>query len=283
MSDLYKIYHYPEILDDFWYFIEERFRITQKKKAGLPWPWTDDEILRKAYINNLDRKDDKGTQYLLDLVKSNPKISTVYLVMLYRFSGSNSALLDILVKHDVSEWSEMMKDAVIFNSEAYQRPCFPQGKGSGRHFITEVLHLVSDEVESMLKKNKYSSMKELVEEICEIYPKYAFQGKPHNRYKFHTNECVKDFTYFFSFLDKNSKCEIGPGAVKGLKVMFTSGTLEQRIEMLKKNLLFSSLNLNDEILENCLCEFRKYLEFKQGKPIKRQYSTDPASKGYVKN
>jgi hypothetical protein len=45
-------------------FMLERERIRDRKDSGQPFPWTDDPILQKYFISNLDCEDDKTTRWL---------------------------------------------------------------------------------------------------------------------------------------------------------------------------------------------------------------------------
>ena len=45
-------------------FIRERNRIRDCKDAGQPFPWTEDSILQRYFISNIDCEDDKTTRWL---------------------------------------------------------------------------------------------------------------------------------------------------------------------------------------------------------------------------
>jgi hypothetical protein len=49
-------------LDMFWYWLNTRHRIYLDKKAGDPWPWTKDKILRTYKFTNVYRQLDRVTQ-----------------------------------------------------------------------------------------------------------------------------------------------------------------------------------------------------------------------------
>jgi hypothetical protein len=51
-------------LELFFYWINERHRIWQKKELGQPWPWTDDTILQEYKFTNWNREFDAGTVWL---------------------------------------------------------------------------------------------------------------------------------------------------------------------------------------------------------------------------
>lgn len=49
-------------LESYWYWINERMKIYNAKKAGKPWPWTQDEVLKEGYFTNVFRQLDKVTE-----------------------------------------------------------------------------------------------------------------------------------------------------------------------------------------------------------------------------
>lgn len=51
-------------LDEFIKFVNERWSIHQKRLAGLPAPWTKDEILRTYRFTNVMRETDRVTQFI---------------------------------------------------------------------------------------------------------------------------------------------------------------------------------------------------------------------------
>lgn len=46
------------------YWITERYNILQKKKMGLPAPWSDNKVMQETYFCNVHREDDKVTKYI---------------------------------------------------------------------------------------------------------------------------------------------------------------------------------------------------------------------------
>lgn len=53
--------NYPELL---LYWIKERYAILQKKEAGLPAPWSEDPVFQTTYFCNVRREDDKVTRWI---------------------------------------------------------------------------------------------------------------------------------------------------------------------------------------------------------------------------
>jgi hypothetical protein len=53
-------------VERFLWFIKERYNILQKRRAGLPKPWTDDPILQSYRFCNVFREDDTETMWLAE-------------------------------------------------------------------------------------------------------------------------------------------------------------------------------------------------------------------------
>jgi hypothetical protein len=50
----------------FYYWVEEREAIRQRKESGLPKPWTDNIVMQQTYFCNVDREQDKVTKFIRD-------------------------------------------------------------------------------------------------------------------------------------------------------------------------------------------------------------------------
>jgi hypothetical protein len=58
----------PDVYDLYWRFAAERHAIFEKRLAGVPAPWTDDEVLRTYKFCNVFRATDRVSQYLIQHV-----------------------------------------------------------------------------------------------------------------------------------------------------------------------------------------------------------------------
>jgi hypothetical protein len=57
-------------LDRFIYWIEERTAIANKRKQGLPRPWTNDKILQTVFFTHAYREDDKTTVWFRENIRN---------------------------------------------------------------------------------------------------------------------------------------------------------------------------------------------------------------------
>lgn len=60
--------------DEFFGFAQKRHQIYLDRKAGKPWPWTDDPILRDNYFTNVYRELDKTTVWFREHVREDMNI-----------------------------------------------------------------------------------------------------------------------------------------------------------------------------------------------------------------
>lgn len=69
-------------------FVQDRHDAYLNRQAGLPAPWTDNEILQVAKFTNVFRVLDTGTQFLLHMLEGEKDINTVAgRAFLYRYTN----------------------------------------------------------------------------------------------------------------------------------------------------------------------------------------------------
>lgn len=56
--------------DAFFTYARARYTILLKRRAGQPWPWTDDPVLRKYKFTNVFREDDRTTVWFRSFVRN---------------------------------------------------------------------------------------------------------------------------------------------------------------------------------------------------------------------
>jgi hypothetical protein len=62
-----------ERVESFFAFMVKRERLRLQKNLGLPFPWTDDPILRDFKFTNVKREHDRTTQMLVNLHYSHQR------------------------------------------------------------------------------------------------------------------------------------------------------------------------------------------------------------------
>lgn len=247
-------------IDEFWWFCKERESIRIKKESGQPRPWTTNPILDTHKFTNIDRAHDKGTRKLWDLVHTFADESLVYAILLYRFSGSLNAHLDLMGKGSKDSWISLLPKSPLFiNTKAYQAN-WPNGKGKGIEFLTKILPEFSQECTQffLLSEHRYSIMK-AADHMCSILEYFGYL-----RMNFQSTEAAKDIAHFRpNWIDPESLCKLGPGAIKGLRYIWPMN--RNKYEAFNKlKTLASDLGYSYSVLEHALCEYSKFKDYETG-------------------
>lgn len=243
-------------LDEFWWFCEERERIRLAKEAGLPRPWTNDKILDKHKFTNIDRLHDRGTVILGDLISEYDDYTKYRAICIYRFSGSNTANIELMSKSKPEMWFELLhKQQPLFNSSAYQAN-WGDGKGRGFNFMLNCLPTFCEETYPKINRPTQLSIIETRDLLCDQLLSQGYLAM-----RFHTTEIAKDLSAFTHFVDKESECPMNSGAIKGLRFIFDSAS-KKNVQLLVDDP--RNPNYNTQVLEHALCEYSKYCEFRSG-------------------
>lgn len=105
---------------NFLWFCKERYNIKLRKEAGLPRPWTEDEILDKRHFCNVFRSDDKTSKVIFSLIKaqSTPQLKIEAAILGRRINSHVTIPLAWDRRHD-SNLPELLAEYGI-NSNAYK-------------------------------------------------------------------------------------------------------------------------------------------------------------------
>lgn len=237
-------------------FCLERESIRLKKDVhNEQRPWTNDKVLHKYRFTNLDRSHDRGTKKLMQVLKHRSLDEAIYLTLLYRISGSNIKILEILELERFDNWFETVCSIrPLFRVDCYQA-VWPKGEGKGLEFLTQVLPTFHLDVAKILYAidNKVT-LKQLSKLISDVFPKYGY-----NKLKFQSAECAKDFSEMLPWkIDRDSYCELGPGSYSMLQIMYPRLRRKEAMEKLISYHRNKEFNFNYAVLEHALCEFNKY-------------------------
>jgi len=243
-------------MKDYLYFIKERESIRLKKESGLLRPWTEDKILHKYKFCNIDRKNDKGTQTLLSAIDGKDLLHQLYIIFTYRIASSG---LDILQRIENLSIEEIItyiyknvngyqKGFVVYQFTSYEKDM------SVKRYLIEYVYPKLKEIEDKIKSYKYITIKEATKDILDII---NFK----RRLLFLIHQVTLDLSYLDNNIDIDSECEIGIGAIRGLRL------IGEDLETVK-----AKTNLNYAQIEHSLCEYYKYAERKKGNKKRNVYN-----------
>lgn len=270
----------------FWYFINERHLIWTRRNAGLDKPWTDDPILQNWRFCNVFRRLDKQSQYLINTVyaKGLPAELLVFNTFAFRAFNLNKTWDIIAPKGYIDNWNyqdalDIIKNRIVskgkpFTSGAYMlrgREGMPKYESICMTLNTlwweQKVHLAKVAIETR-------SLQETVEEI--LAAKLWGWG-PFTAY-----QIALDLTYTHILehaVDMNTWCEFGPGAKRGIKLIFPEVT-EKYYLTAAKDLREDQMHFREhhvpvltlQDIEFSLCELQKYMRIEAGGRSKEKYA-----------
>lgn len=271
--------------ESFFRFINFRHRIYVRKEMGLSKPWSDDPIFQNWKFCNIFRRLDKTTVWLIDNV-INPHIDddpTDLMFNLFAFRAYNRPE----TYQYLGGWVQGSYNAEVEEHEL--EPYVAKGnqlisgaymlrgyKGQAKwQSIPAALEKIWDS-----KRSLYEAIRreKTLENACESIRAGKYWGwGPFTAY-----QVALDMTYspvLGDAEDLNTWCAFGPGAMRGISILYPGIKKSQMIERTQNLLAMSpeylaphvpALNLQD--IEFSLCEYGKYERIKNGGRGKERYN-----------
>lgn len=265
------------LLAELRYWINERENIRVRKECGDPKPWTRDPILQSYRFCNVRREDDKVTRWVKkhwrDQYPTHENLPFAMLVA--RLINLPEALNQLGFPWD---WSGERFVGTLHTRQALG------GKNFNSAYIVSTNGVAMDKVEYLEKyvlTPAYPHIRSTPRRS--LREAYAFLTELNGIGSFIAGQIIADLKhtpYLCDALDWNHWCAKGPGSQRGLNRL-----MKQDIEKKWNNDHFidtlSSLRKELELdpafplclqdLQNCLCEFDKYMRAKEGGRPKQQY------------
>jgi len=248
-------------LERFIYWVNERNSIRLARELGDPPPWTDDKILQRYHFCNIRREDDRGTKELRELrikmdlaMHKRPMFYTA--ARLFNFAPS-------------------VEDYFKFGPEYLQCRLDSGGK------VFHTAYVVSTCGKSM---DKIEYCDDLIKQVAKAYIsnhscREAFDclRKIDGLGSFMCGQIIADLKHdqFLHYApDWNDFAVMGPGSKKGLDILYGPGTTEttfyDRLSHLKRVTKGYIPELEMQDLQNCLCEFQKFMRYVTDGPGRRR-------------
>lgn len=213
-----------EVLRSYWSVATERQRVYHARLAGLPGPWTDDEIISRYRFTNAYRAADRVSQDLIRVLYAGPQQPEDLLLrtLLYRFFNKPSTWAALEAVHDGVTWDSldiedyaealdrMLARGQRVYSAAYIVPPPPFGAvRKHRNHLLLVDHMMRDGLAGKLARA--GSLKEVFETISS-YPSLG---------PFLAYQLTVDLNYSTLIdFDEDDFVVAGPGARSGIAKCF---------------------------------------------------------------
>lgn len=286
----------PDLQDLFWYYVAERSAIREKRKSGVPPPWTRDLTLRVGRFTNVFPHQDRVTEIAhqtTGLPKGGARQEGIALATLtaFRFfnvpevyaalTGSNRALTKPI---DVEAWTAILTDrqaggAQLFTGAYINTAAFNSQSNFAR--MVRNLRLIQSDAEFLMRKFKEEGT---VYGAVRLLSKYDLIGP------FIANMIIQDLLYL-SWLDPQDFSDYqtwvwpGPGAVRGLNRLLgrdlkygirswpkTREHCQLMLTLQSTKPKTVKLKMTLQGMEHSLCEFDKYVRVtREGKRPWRRF------------
>lgn len=292
------INEHSDIMCDFIKFIHERHDIyINKEILKQPAPWTCDTILSTGKFGNIWRQLDRGTKFELDNIKlrdirydneTTRRVlrSQLMFILVYRHN-----LIPVVTKALLDSWK--------YNDSMYNILY----RLDLKYYISDVIKiypLYGDNIHSIVNDILYvvDHMQDVVMHIdmlvdyfmsgCKVNPYEAFLLIQHlfpRLGEFKAYEVVTSISYLRqNFWSEDDFCYVGHGAVDAIHLLINDNNIDDKFlplylpqlrdivnSKINTILLTSQYNFTVRTVEDCACEFRKYLQVKEGIRPNRPY------------
>jgi hypothetical protein len=252
-------------ISNFVYYILEREAILKKRIAMYPKPWTTDPILQAHHFCNNRRQDDRGTKEIQAVVKelehNVENLPAVY--TLARLFNKASTLRTILEGGDIKD--VRAKGEPIFHVAYVVTTC-----GVAMDKVDYVFRVTNDVMLTRIPNGSLSAAYNALLSVDGLGSFLAGQvvaDLKNDRYLLQT-ACP----------DWHSFSVMGPGSKKGLDYIYGDGRtshgnyatrMQHLCEVLPQEI--KELGLHRQDMQNCLCEFSKFMRYKNNDPGRRRY------------
>lgn len=281
-------------IDAFWYMVNERHLIYLKKTAKEPKPWSKDPIFQEWKFCNVFRTLDKQSKWLIQNVIEPHKednqgllLFNIFAFRAFNINTTYMALLKYLHNAGFKEnawidyWDEETVKGVLSNI-VESKQALTSGAYMIRGFldkpkwesIPETLSVIWDRKNALAEYiSKYKILQTTVETL--LAQKFWGWGP------FTCYQIALDLSYtpiLESPRDINAWCEFGPGAKRGIEILYPGIKKDEYLDRARALVVDQSNYLEDYMpnmtlqdIEFSLCEFQKYWRILNGGRGKERY------------
>lgn len=288
-----------DLLEWYWYFVNERHAIYLRRERGDKWTWTEDEILQKYKFTNIFRELDTGTIWLRENVREPYALhkELFFNVAMYRLYNYVETAVEIMETLGFIERKSQLDDVV---SVVTERKARGDRVFTGAHMITGTLggskiHQVFEVCLGNLWKNRKTLEPRPGDNLQKAFMR--LNGNNPGYGPFISYEVVTDLRHT-RYLEKADDimtwANAGPGAKRGVcrllglqvnvgRVNKPSRDVQVKYPDQEGNIRYMQklLSMQDSYrekfvpklemrdVEHSLCEFDKYMRTKMGEGAPR--------------
>lgn len=270
------------VWDTYLYWITERESIRKKKEAGLPRPWTDDEILDTFKFCNVRRMDDRVSRWLMNNwylpYKNHPNMLVACTLARQLNNTDSLGEIGFPEKWDADKVRNILEDRVRRGENNFSGAYMITGTLGGTK-IVQIVDKVVDPIFQALRSKQLEIDTDRMESTWgRLLPFKGFSS-------FIAGQTVADLRYGLrgAWKDKHNWAPMGPGSKRGmnrLRSLPKDTPLKQSefLEHFKKVRQRLQEDLPEEVyyrleaidIQNTLCEFDKYIRTLHGEGRPKQ-------------
>jgi hypothetical protein len=269
------------------YWIGERDHIRELKAAGKPKPWSNDTIMQATYFTNVHREDDKVTAWYRDNIRALLENDPAVLFATIAFRWFNYIPTGVILanyRHPVGDQFALGFFERWVTLAAIKE--LNRWKEEGNQIFTGAFNISNS-----------GSTKPKINRVCEDYIQPVWENRiqltaavmgsrledAHNLIRrqpglggsgFMAAQIIADLKYTYLLKDAHdwwTWCCLGPGSKRGLNRVLqrdpdapTPKDWKQRIADLQAAVNGFGFKLHAQDMQNCLCEYDKYVRVLQG-------------------
>lgn len=245
------------MFDKFLWFINERERVRKAKEAGQPKPWTADPILQSYRFCNVYREDDKVTKWIYYnwLLPNEDHPNIVGATLLGRMINWPDTLKEIGFP---DKWNKFRYAAAIRarmerGYKVWTGAYMVTAEANGSPKEVSVCKTVNEAMNRSWDTGACSNLWVLLQELPRIGSFMAAQVVAD----------LKMINVLADAPDRLTFCAPGPGSQVGLNILlgtpgksWRQSEFEAEVNKLRDSI---SLAIDAQNVQNCLCEFSKYV------------------------
>lgn len=256
-------------LELFWYWICEREAVRIRKEGGEDHPWSQDHIFNTYHFCNVRRQDDRGTKEIQGivkkLVKNDDMLPQVYtMARMFNSVGTVERVL-----RNPARWVDEVKEYRAQGNKVFHTAYLVSTCGVSMDKVDYVAEVARQVGKLVVPRRGLGAAHAVLTSCNGLGSFLAAQVVADLRNDRYLE--AKDFTeakYWSSW---------GPGSKKGLDLIFGPGTTpttyQSRMTWLFENQPFdvAKMDIHGQDLQNCLCEFSKYMRHKDNLGGRNRY------------
>lgn len=264
-------------LDDLLFWVAERERIRLAKEEGRPRPWTQDPVLNHYRFCNVNRCDDRVTQWIHNnwMFPNDAAPSLPFAMAVARMVNLPETLQDLGYPHEwePERFMRVLRDRKIAGKKVWTSAYMITGGYSvGGESKEVIIARVLTELYAKLS-GQYLALGEVRIRKGDSLEVAAYKLRVPGIGTFLSAQVIADLKY--SRVLKDAKdwwywCSPGPGSTMGLNFLHERQELTpvsetqfiKEVNEVRELLRHAGTDLDAQNVQNCLCEFSKYVRAK---------------------